>query len=679
MAGFPKLYITLTMLFAGISLCSMLQFVYVYAVLRKRDVILSLVVSCAVLIYLTADLVALYCSYFCPRRAADFFLAFREIFVLVFPVVLQAYIMRIKGQGALLEKINSILLSAAVGAFLLIAGITLYNPDLLIRGLSGSGEVFYQMQIHGESMGPLLVIKNIMLIIYAVYSIFIVMIFGMSRQDVYPARYMIAGIIIITYFISFYVYYIIFPSGSRGSVIGLPLFNLGLVICILFINWGRIKMIIERSEQLEIEKSVLEFSIYNDVSLNIPGRIAFQKDLADELISIGARGESLFVVFFDVDDFQSLNESYGENVGDDVLKMLVERIIELFSPQSSLYRIGGDEFALMLWDAAEIEQARDTAGKIITCLRNPFRVSGITCMITASAGVLSLPHDGSDVDTVLSNAYRVISSAKKKKNSFQVFTPDLLDITKGKIHVVNILRNSIIKNEFTLHYQPIVDSNKNLVHAEALLRYMGSDTHIGSPEKYLPVLENAGLMKEIDNMVVHKAFHDMEVKIKSRFSTSINLSTGQLVDPAYSSFLSSFAAQHGIENRRIMLEVTEDRLMENIAEGRENLARLKESGFMIAIDDFGKGFSSLTYLAELPADILKLDMVFTRSVPGDSRKEAMVHHIIELAHSLDLRVIAEGFETLEQFEFFRNLGCDLFQGYYFARPMPLDLLITKYL
>jgi len=632
------------------------------------------------LIYLIADLVAVCCAYVCLRGSAAVFLAFREIFVLIFPILLQVYIMRIKGQGALLGKINSILLLVAVGVFLLISGLALYNPDLLIRGLFGSGEVFYQIQIHDESMGPLLVIKNILFVSYAVYSIFIIMIFGMSSQAVYPARYMIAGIIIITYFLSFYVYYTIFPSenSSSSSVIGFPLFNLGLVIFLFFINLGSTRIIIERDEQLEVEKNVLEFLIYNDVSLNIPGRIAFRKDFEAELIRLKTAGESLFVVFLDIDDFQSFNESYGENVGDDLLKMLVDRIIELFSPQSSLYRIGGDEFALVLWDAERIEQARDTAGKLITCLRNPFRISGMSCMITASAGVLSLPRDGSDVKTMLSNAYRVISSAKKRKNSFQVFTPDLLDITKSKIHVVNVLRNSIIKNEFTLHYQPIVDRDKNLVLAEALLRYTGSDTQIGSPGEYLPILENAGLMKEIDNMVVYKAFNDMESKIKNRFSISINLSTGQLVDPAYSTFLSSFAERHGIENRRIMLEVTEDRLMENIARGRDNLARLKESGFIIAIDDFGQGFSSLTYLAELPADILKLDMVFTRSVPGDSKKEAMVRHIIELAHSLDLRVLGEGFETLDQVEFFLNLGCDLFQGYYFAKPMPLNNLIAKY-
>jgi EAL domain-containing protein (putative c-di-GMP-specific phosphodiesterase class I) len=283
------------------------------------------------------------------------------------------------------------------------------------------------------------------------------------------------------------------------------------------------------------------------------------------------------------------------------------------------------------------------------------------------------------VNTVFSNAYRVIGSAKKTKNTFQVFSQDLIDVTSRKIHIVNILRNSIVRNEFTLFYQPIVDCNKKPVHAEALLRYTGSDQTIGGPERYLPILEDAGLMKEVDNMVVHKAFRDMETKISNRFCVSINLSTAQLVDQGYSGFLSSFAAQHGIDTGRITLEVTEDRLMDNLAAGRESLSRLKNSGFKIAIDDFGKGFSSLTYLAELPVDILKMDMVFTQSVPGDRRKEAMVRHIMALAHSLDLQVIAEGFETEEQFEFFKGLGCDLFQGYYFARPMQLEELLARYL
>jgi EAL domain-containing protein (putative c-di-GMP-specific phosphodiesterase class I) len=179
-------------------------------------------------------------------------------------------------------------------------------------------------------------------------------------------------------------------------------------------------------------------------------------------------------------------------------------------------------------------------------------------------------------------------------------------------------------------------------------------------------------------MVIRKAFHDMEMRIKNKFSIGINLSANQLVNPAYSDFLSSFARQHGIENKQIILEVTESLLMQNIYAGHDNILKLKNNGFKIAIDDFGKGFSSLTYLAELPVDILKMDIVFVHSVPGDSKKEAMVKYIIEMAHSLNLKVIAEGFELPEQFEFFKGLGCDLYQGYYFSRPMPLDKLLAQY-
>jgi polar amino acid transport system substrate-binding protein len=247
-----------------------------------------------------------------------------------------------------------------------------------------------------------------------------------------------------------------------------------------------------------------------------------------------------------------------------------------------------------------------------------------------------------------------------------------------KIHAVNLLRNSINRDEFMLYYQPIVDKNKKVKHVESLLRCTNADTSIGGPGIYIPLLEEAGLIKEIDNMVLRKAFHDMEIRIKKRFGLSINLSADQIVNPAYSNFLSSFTRQHGIENQKIILEVTENILIQNILAGRENILKLKEKGFRIAIDDFGKGFSSLTYLVELPVDILKMDIVFVQSVPGDSKKEAMVKYIIEMAHSLNMKIIAEGFENKEQFDFFKSLGCDFYQGYYFSKPLPIDELLAKY-
>jgi polar amino acid transport system substrate-binding protein len=306
---------------------------------------------------------------------------------------------------------------------------------------------------------------------------------------------------------------------------------------------------------------------------------------------------------------------------------------------------------------------------------------GGSYLVTASICVLQVPRDGDNSEVILKNAYSVIRSAKKIKNTYEVFTRELLDVSFNKINVVNLLRDSINRDLFTLFYQPIVDSNEKLVYAEALLRCVNTDAGlpVGGPGMLFPLIEEAGLAKEVDNMVIRKAFHDMEMHIKKSFNISINLSTNQLINPGYGEFLSSFASQHGIENRQIILEVTENRLMKNLSAGRECLRMLQTRGFTIAIDDFGTGFSSLAYLAELPVDIIKIDMVFVQSVPGDAKKEAMARHIVGLAHSLNLKVIAEGFETREQFDFFREMGCDLFQGYLFSLPVPLRELIAEYI
>jgi EAL domain-containing protein (putative c-di-GMP-specific phosphodiesterase class I) len=324
------------------------------------------------------------------------------------------------------------------------------------------------------------------------------------------------------------------------------------------------------------------------------------------------------------------------------------------------------------------EELINFAGKVITSFRNPFPISGASYMITASLGIIQIPRDGNDINTIFNNAYSVIRDAKQTKNTYRVFTNDIVDHSSKKVSIINLLRTSISTDQFTMFYQPIVDADEKIIYAESLLRCTNPDPSIGGPGLFIPLMEKAGIMKDIDDMVIRKVFHDIEMHVKNRFKISINLSSTQLTNPAYSDFLSEFANQQGIKPEQIILEVVENTLIENFSKGRESLLRLKEHGFKIAIDDFGKGFSSLSYLAELPIDILKIDMEFVQSIPGDRKKEAIVYHIMQLAHSLDLKIVAEGFETKEQFDFFRELGCDNFQGYYFSRPVPLDQLLQKY-
>ncbi len=387
---------------------------------------------------------------------------------------------------------------------------------------------------------------------------------------------------------------------------------------------------------------------------------------------------NLSLIFIDFDDFQNKNESFGEKTGDEILKLFTGRLLEFFSSEGSLYRIGGDDFVLVLNNAKSDVEAGVVAGKIISSMRNPFTVSGVSHVLTVSIGIIRMPRDGNSVNSIMANAYSAIRSAKQTKNTYRVFSEEMAELSSRRIGIVSLLRASINNDQFELFYQPIVDVEGNLVYAESLLRSTKKDSAIGGPGQFNPIMEKAGLIKEIDDMVIRKAFHDLEMRIKKRFSISINLSSNQLVNPAYSDFLYSFSIQHGIDPSQITLEVIENTLIENLDSGRQSILNLKQKGFKIAIDDFGKGFSSLSYLSELPVDIVKIDMAFVQSIPGDPKKEAVAAHIMNLAHSLELKVVAEGFEKKEQVEFFKNIGCDNFQGYYFSRPLPLDELLKKY-
>lgn len=673
------IYIYLTVAMGGIAIYALSQFMFLFFSLKQKGILLPLVFSCAALVYILTDISGFMFQGHIPAgRGINYFILIRENCELLFVVLLQFYIGSITIDNSLIRKTNHVMLYAAVIIVLVSAAAAFADPALFLKKNASSYDNLYTTHIRVREARPLLVLKNIVIILYGLYAVIVILVHGFKKHDDEPAEFIMAGMLIIMYFLSFYLYFLLFDPVNFPVRLRLPFFSMGLSACLVLITWGRLRIITENYAGMEEEKAVLEFSIYNDLALNIPGRHAFRKDLADELAGIHAGSGIMFIVFLDIDDFGSLNECYGESAGNDILRMLADRISDLFSTSGSLYRIGGDEFAFVLWNTKSRDDASDIAGKIISCLRNPFTSGGIDFMITASAGLLQLPGHGSDPDSVLSNAYRAIGLAKKTKNTFTIFTEDLLDITSRKIHYVNVLRNSILKNEFTLYYQPIVDRDRRIVHAEALLRFTGSENSVGGPGDFIPLLEDSGLMKEIDNMVIQIAFRDMESRIKGRFGVSINLSTAQIVNTSYSGFLSSYAEQHGIEKRGIVFEVTEERLIENIVSGRENIGRLKSAGFKVALDDFGKGFSSLTYLAELPVDIIKMDIAFAQNVPGDPRRDEIARYIIELAHSIGLKVVVEGIETEQQAEFFKSLGCDFFQGYYFSVPMPLDELIDKY-
>ena len=677
MEQIPTLNIILTFLFSGFIAYSVLIYLYRYFRMPQDETLPLIMFTGVAFVYIISDAAALYFSFFKPNiDAARIFITIEEITLLLFLIVAPYFIDKILELKSKQKIFNRVLLWAGAASAIIIGSIIILSPDILLTCTVNDNPDIYSYITCRLKTSPLLITRDILLIFYLFYMVIQILFSWTANKSINPIKNILAGLVILCYFAVTYMYKIFFYN---NQIFSYPHIILGIVLCILFMNLGSIDLSVSYIKQLSDVRNDLNHVLYYDAALKIPNRIGFINDLKAELKNIEATGGKFSLIFIDIDDFQNLNECFGQHIGNEILNMLSKRLTEYFTYIGALYRIGGDEFVLLLKGIKSEEEAKNLAMKIIASLRNSFSVSGTSYTITASLGILQIPKDGKDIETIFNNGYAVINNTKKIKNTFTVFKRELTDFSLKKINIINILRSSIDKDQFTLFYQPIVDRNKKIKHVEALLRCTNTDPVIGGPGVFIPLLEEAGLMNDIDNMVLRKAFHDMEMRIKKKVNISINLSANQVVNPAYSDFLSSFAKQHGLESRQIILEVTESTLIQNMSAGRENLLKLKDKGFIIAIDDFGKGFSSLTYLAELPVDILKMDMVFVHSVPGDSKKEAMVKHIIEMAHSLNLKVIAEGFEIREQVEFFKELGCDYYQGYFFSRPMPLDELISKYL
>jgi diguanylate cyclase (GGDEF)-like protein len=590
----------------------------------------------------------------------------RELTPLLFLTAIPYMLAKAVKLSPLSVKINRFLFITGAVLTFLITFTVIFNPYFLSPESGLASPAIFIQEIAAQTTSPVIIITDLITIIYIIYAILVLSYAIIHEKTRVPVKNILIAFAVLLYFTLTGFYIIFFYNNYSGYVsTWYPHNSTGLALFILFINFSVSEIYSDYVTGLAEYKSAIEYELFNDPSLNIFNRKKFINDLEVRLEKAKEQRKTFSLILIDIDDFQDFNDSFGEKTGDQLLKQLTQRFAENFSELGSLYRIGGDDFVFMLDKGQDKPETREISKKIISSLRNPFPISGNSYLVSASLGILHIPDHGSDIDAIFDNAYSVIRNAKLTKNTYAEFSDDISDSSSKKINIINLLRTSISLDQFTLFYQPVVDSSGRMVYAESLLRCTNPDPLIGGPGHFIPLMEKAGLIKDVDDMVIRKSFYDMEMRIKQRFDISINLSSNQLVSPDYCEFLAAFAAQHSIDPTKITLEILEDELIENLEAGKENLLKLKSKGFGIAIDDFGKGYSSLSYLSELPVDILKIDMAFVQTIPGDPKKEAIV--------------VAEGFELEEQFEFFKKLGCDNFQGYYFSRPLPLDILIDKYL
>ncbi len=423
----------------------------------------------------------------------------------------------------------------------------------------------------------------------------------------------------------------------------------------------------------------LSFHASHDALTGLANRSLFESHLLHEVPLAQRHGRQLAVLFVDLDDFKPINDSLGHEVGDQVLIQVSQRLADELAPGDTLARFGGDEFVILLPKLHQEEAAVRLAERLLTCIGRPYRVEEHEFYIGASVGIAFL-HDGlhNPVELIQQADMAMYRAKQRGRNAWECFTDELNDEVSARMALRNDLQEAIEAGSFELHYQPLLDAgDESVLGFEALVRWKHPVRGYLSPGTFIPLAEDTGQIGPISEWVLRQACRDMcrlSAEGYGQFRVSVNLSPLQFRRANFLANLQQVLRETGLSPQALELELTEGVLMTETATAVATLHRLREMGVEVSIDDFGTGFSSLSYLKQLPIGKIKIDRSFIRDVTTHRHDGAIVQGIISMAHHLGLTVVAEGIEEPQQRDFLAAHGCDVFQGFLFARPMPLDRL-----
>lgn len=426
----------------------------------------------------------------------------------------------------------------------------------------------------------------------------------------------------------------------------------------------------------------LDFLAHHDALTHLPNRTLFRDRLGHALIHAQRENKNLVVLFLDLDRFKTINDTLGHPVGDDLLKQAAERMQQAIRADDTLARLGGDEFVLLLEDDSTAHHAVIVAHKLLQIFNRPMFIDDHTLTVTASIGIALFPHDGKDVDTLLKHADLAMYQAKQQgRNTYQFFSSGLTTGAFERLIMENALRGAVARNELLLYYQPQINLNdRTLAGVEALVRWQHEELGMISPGQFIPLAEDMGIIGEIGEWVLNEALRQMaewQAQCVDVPRVSVNLSMQQIDREDLAGQVSQALKRRCIPAKHLELEVTESMIMRQPDQAMRILDNLRQQGISLSIDDFGTGYSSLAYLKNLPLDRLKIDQSFVQDIGRDVHGEAIVRVIIALAGNLGLEAVAEGVESEEQAQFLEREGCNIAQGYLFARPMPADELTRQ--
>ena len=404
-------------------------------------------------------------------------------------------------------------------------------------------------------------------------------------------------------------------------------------------------------------------------------------DCFDHALAVAGRdNHQLAVLFIDLDRFKDVNDTLGHLVGDEVLKEMAQRLLKAVRSADTLARIGGDEFVLLAENTASIKSVADLAQRVVDTLAEPLIVRGEECRLGASVGIAMYPDDGEDAPTLLRNADIAMYRAKGSgRNGFAFFSEALDQPQKERMLLGASLHRALEMNQLLLLYQPKVSvATGGMVGVEALIRWQHPERGLVPPGAFIPLAEESGLILPFGRWVLRTACNQAvawQAMGLPPFSVAVNLSARQFNDPQLAADIREALNETGLDPRLLELEITESMMVDQHERALETLRLVKAMGVQVSIDDFGTGYSSLARLQKFPIDALKIDRSFIGDIAGDPDDAAITTAIIAMAHSLRLRVIAEGVETREQAQFLRERGCDEMQGYFFSRPvLPAEII-----
>ncbi|NEX63568.1 EAL domain-containing protein [Noviherbaspirillum sp. 17J57-3] len=431
----------------------------------------------------------------------------------------------------------------------------------------------------------------------------------------------------------------------------------------------------------------IRFQATHDALTGLPNRNLLRDRLEQALLN-ARRGKHLAAVaFIDLDQFKFVNDSLGHELGDELLKMIAGRLRSCMRAADTVARQGGDEFVIVLGNHKDCKTVEDTIGRVIEAVSRPWMARDLELRITCSVGIAVYPNDGDNAETLLRHADSAMYKAKELgRNNFQYFSADMNQDATERLGTLNALRQALANDEFVLHYQPKINLLTGaVVGAEALVRWRSPARGMVTPNDFIPLAEESGLIIDIGAWVLRTAcaqamaWRQEGHGGRDALMVSVNLSPSQLMRDDIVDVVAGVLAATGLPPRLLELEITETVVMRDIEKSLDKLARLKMLGIRISIDDFGTGHSSLNYLKRLPVDILKIDRSFVNDIATDEDDAAIVKAIISLARILNLDVVAEGVETEAQRRFLMENGCDVGQGYHFSRPLPAAAFASAWL